>query len=755
MFDDTKSSNRIEDLYYVNGIRRVPIEEIIACLKAYAKATGWEDKLDKILERYNKVESSKKILNIFSSILESSMFNPKESNSLCNGHSHQNKEYIRFLSENGEDCSTIKFVTKELKTTKICLLECYSRKEKIIQKMIKSLDADRRLYDGTEITKDDGRYETNTHLGWRVGTLFQQQIFYTVWDDKKGFCCGLNQPEVNGRKIEMRELYKIIKEVESGGIANCNKSIGICTPYEFTKIRKQDADGSHRHSPIKPMVNTFGGIESKCFAKPLAFKSLDDMFCILTNHRINKDNFPRFFSSNPDPIQALNFGLHVVLACLRIVYGNLSTTQDYHELFLVLHLFQSRSKVMDLLDPRNHAPSTFPIGYKELVAQTVYKFQELTPIRLGWIDGQKRQAAVTTLTCGEKFFFNDKIYSKKIHSFDKHLFGKPLMEYSKEQFQSIQGSYPVTIVYVKGKNQNKLQTVTICEKVGISKLRELSILFQNNSSKGEKTSYENMLVNISKKNPELLWPIPENMNWVDHFFYKRWDCMGYVWEERPHDLTVELSLAQNKIINSKLEQIREQKSYIGRISTDGYGGNRNSKEIEWEVDYAIARKDGDVMSCMRLFQYCYFGRPNLLPRKDFLKDRDMELYKIEKNEEDTSQGDFSSQLRPTAYELQRELPANVPLKYFGHPRRAPKPRCAWTVIGYLTEYASGTPQTIKIMTKFIENKGTRDSTNYEFHNRASNHGERGNHDVLVYNYCEKRLWSYKVRGMRLVSRAEN
>ena len=752
LHDDCPGSNlcNVQGWYYTNGIRRIPKESLIPCLKTYAKATGWEQKLDTILQGYMSDELQQNDDSfVIRSILELSMFNVKEANSISSIQCSNVQDCMQLLMNNGEDCSTIHFIRSVLKTTKLCLNDCYRRNEKLVKKTITTLDGIINV--GTHFTETHDRYESNIELGWRVGTLFQQELCYITKEGReKVFCCGLNQPDINGRKIDVGELYNIIREVESNGTKGFEFSIGVCAPYEFTNVNFSDSDGNQKYSTIEPMLHTLLGMESKCYAKPLSFESLDDLFWVLTNHRINQDTFPLFFSIIPNPIQMLHFGLNAVLECIRNVYGNLKTVQNYHELFLVLHLFQTKTKEINLVDyaRKDQEALTFPIGYKELVSQTVYKFQATTPVRFGWIEGQKRQSAVTTFTCGESFFFNNNKFEKLIQSFDSRLFGKPLIEYCKRKFDLIQGSYPSTFVFVKEDNQKKNSQVTLCPKVAIPRLKKMSIKYQNISTKGHKTTYVNALVQIATMHPELLWPIPGNKNWVDHFFYKRWDCVGYVWEESPHDMTVEFKQTKKTLEGSKPVPIPKKGGMEDTPKMQEQNNVDHSPGVCWEVDYALEiQEPKDIMSCKRLFQYTFLGRPNLVPRKNFLKDQDIALdEQMRQDEKGRSQTILVRPLQATAYVFQkRDVPAYKPIKYFGHPSRSPYPRCAWCVIGFLTEFASGTPNTINLAIKFLANNGERDRAQYEFHHMASNHAGSGHHDVLVYNHCVKNSWSSQVR----------
>ena len=708
------------------------------------------------------------------------------------------EEKVESISQ-GIRQSTLHYIKTVLanETNSVDLEMMYKHKEVKISELLQTLratDADGDV----KFKKEADRFTRQYNLAWKVGYLFQHRAFYDSID-KNDFpkMVLLNQPLVNQRMaIGEQNLWEVLNVVKTKGTSDFQAHTGLVGPYEVGKEELKDTNSNSLATKVNPMINIGGNTDSMCYACPMQMGTVRGLFEVLTGVEMNEENFPNVFGKGKQSdYERINFALYAVLEALKRVYGNLSVLSDYHDLFLVCHLQGCRGNTIDLNDSSNEEPLTFPIGVRELMKQTALKFQAITRLRFSWGDAQKRQSGVTTYLCGHNPFLPMSQYRMKFDSqmYPKKYIGKRLVNHLEREFcKFLSGDLNVTIVLVRLprflQDRQRKHLYTMCEAVGVEILRSMSTTYGNQSSMGQARTYKEMFSSIAlKTDRSYLYPIAGNENWVDHFFYKRWDLLGMVFDDKAGDLTKELRFCKSNrrrqvipdprsarvsVQSGQSEEMKEYEEEYHREDarerkedpdyTDEDGEAKQDGVI-WETDTTINVLDENIhLENKRAFQYFFYGRPNKLPRPGFLSDRDHDLdtFEITKARYKRQQSRISAgkrvknriekpePLEKTSYIGQNNFGVTVPLRYIGHPKRTPLPRCAWCIVGFFSECASGTPETALIAKQFVSSDGRRNG--YEFQFLDSVMGYRApyvgqNFDSKVTNYCFNKQYCYLVR----------
>ena len=175
-------------------------------------------------------------------------------------------------------------------------------------------------------------------------------------------------------------------------------------------------------------------------------------------------------------------------------------------------------------------------------------------------------------------------------------------------------------------------------------------------------------------------------------------------------------------------------------------------DVHWEKDPDIDPSTANPRTDRRAFQYFWIGRPSYNPTDKTLEELDEKLLDYEKWERRNSKRSAKKTEQPALPDIrylpQSNVTLTIPLKYVGSPSsKSPHPRCAWCIVHFLTECASGTPETISIAKTFINARGERDKFKWKFINRALNYKGRHegkSHDDRVHLLCKTKHWDPQV-----------
>ena len=756
------------------GLRVCKKESLIPCMTTLGKATMWEGEIGTLVDQADGDMVNNPMWETMARFLENNYFDSREVKGwpddvdVVENVDPYEKKVARITKE--AQFSTLFHMKEVMKKTTVDKEVMYNRKKDKIEWLVRTLKNIDRLGLCDQVFKsDDHMYTYEYKLAWTVGTIFQHRGFYMSEDDPDGFpsMCLLNQPKVNQRdEIDEKELWEVLKELFKDGTQEFQISSVLVAPYQVKKGASRDGTSS----PVEPMVSIGANTNSKCYACPVELETLIGLFEVLTGVKMNGAEF-RFLSGKL-PLsghQRINFALFAVLEAIKHVYGDLSSVEDYNDLFLVCHLNANDNDYsINLSSSVNEEPMTFPIGVRELVNQTALKFQAITRLRFSWGDGQTRQSAVTTYLCGKNPFQPYSEYrSKFVPEMYPDGFGEHVIWSNNYVLTTKVAFVPANMTIALIRHPYSLSVkgrgpfYTMSKAHGIARLREMSKQFEQSSVRGDERTYKQMFLKIAKQTDRsYLYPIAGNDNWVDHFFYKRWDLLGMVFDDNAGDL-------QRELIECKASKPR-------RVIPDPRNARNQEPEEEndleanytCEIDNFIRPNNRNIREIVKLaFQYYFLGRPNLAPRANFLLDLDQRLSEFEQSmsryEEtrrlisnpgrnrasNTIEEPVPSPIGNRSYIGHGSMALDHPLKYVGNPRKTPLPKCAWCIIGFFSECASGQPDTVHLAKEFVANNGRR-SYRYRIVKddvMGYNYPYDGmTYDEKVARFCERNKYCYLV-----------
>ena len=405
----------------------------------------------------------------------------------------------KILTYGNYEGSTVCYIKHFFQIDKFNLEFLYQRKNKEIHELMMELHT---RGNGFNFTTQNNVSKCPHELAWKVGYLFQHATFYEPKHESQQLptYCVLNQPKVNRRQIEEMTMLQFMHYLRDEGTNAFEDNAALIAPYEVSSSQRFDSNNNITSSLVCPMVSIpQDQPNSKCFACPITFSKLEDLFNILTGRYIDKRTFPKLFAETVSEEERIHFALYAVLKAFENVYDNFKLFNNFQDLLLVCYLHLNKGTDINLEDFKNDSMLTLPIGFRELMKQTKIFFQAITPLRFGWLNCQMKQSAVTTYLVGKNpFYCNERLAKSFDNAINDHLHrvGLLQMDYWQGKIdENFEGSYSSNLLLVKHNNDTDTNEetdndnlFTLSNNDGAKTLLETSLFFDKISRKKRKTT---------------------------------------------------------------------------------------------------------------------------------------------------------------------------------------------------------------------------------------------------------------------------
>ena len=395
--------------------------------------------------------------------------------------------------------STVYYIKHFFQINEFNLEYLYHRKNEEIHNLMMDLH---KRGKGFDFVTENNVSKCPHELAWKVGYLFQHATFYEPKHESHEIptYCLLNQPKVNRRPIDEMTLLQHMHYLRDVGTDAFDENAALIAPYEVSKRHRFDSNNNITSSLVFPMVPIpQDQPNSKCFACPITFSTVEALFNILTGRYIDKRTFPKLFAKGVSEEERIHFALYAVMEAFEKVYNNFKLINNLQELLLVCYLHLNDNKVINLEDFKNDSILTLPIGFRELMKQTKIMFQAITPIRFSWLNCQMKQSAVTTYLVGKNpFYCNERFAMSFENGINDHLHhvGLLQMDYWQGKIdRNFEGKYSSNLLFVKHNNDmgtdeetDNDNVYTLSENYGAKTLLEMSSFFDDMSRKKRQTA---------------------------------------------------------------------------------------------------------------------------------------------------------------------------------------------------------------------------------------------------------------------------